>query len=98
MTPEARQRSVRLLVRILISAVLFVIFSLHVQGARSWELLERIEAYLYDARVRLTMPNTVDDRITRGSANDGCRVIKRLRRSLRESGSILGDFLNAARQ
>ncbi len=64
MTPEARQRSVRLLIRILISAVLFVIFSLHVQGARSWELLERIEAYLYDARVRLTMPNTVDDRIT----------------------------------
>ena len=63
MTTAVRQHWIRLLIRIGISAVLLFIFAAHIQGARQYELIDRIESYLYDARVRLTMPNTVDERI-----------------------------------
>ncbi len=56
-------RSVRLLVRVLISGLLLALFTLHIAGSPRFELIDRIENYLYDVRVRLTMPATVDDRI-----------------------------------
>ena len=63
MTPDARQRKFRLLMRIAISGSAFLVFALHVQGTLRWGLIDRIETYLYDTRVRWTMPNTVDERI-----------------------------------
>ncbi len=63
MTTAARQRWVRLLIRIGISALSFVLFAMHVQGSPRFEIIDRIENYLYDVRVVLTMPGTVDDRV-----------------------------------
>ena len=63
MARDVKQVWIRRLIRIGISAALLLVFALHVQGVRQYELIDRIESYLYDARVRLTMPNTVDDRI-----------------------------------
>jgi adenylate cyclase len=63
MTSAARHRWVRLLMRIGISTLTLILFALHVQGSPRWEVIDRIENYLYDVRVRLTMPNTIDDRI-----------------------------------
>jgi adenylate cyclase len=63
MTTAARQRSVRLLIRIGISALSLVLFAMHVQGSPRFEIIDRIENYLYDVRVRLTMPGTIDDRV-----------------------------------
>jgi adenylate cyclase len=56
-------RSVRRLVRVLISGLSLAIFALHIAGTPRFELIDRIENYLYDVRIRLTMPATVDDRI-----------------------------------
>jgi adenylate cyclase len=36
---------------------------MHVQGSPRFEVIDRIENYLYDVRVRLTMPGTIDDRV-----------------------------------
>ncbi len=63
MTTAARQRWVRLLIRIGISALSLVLFAMHVQGSPRFEIIDRIENYLYDVRVRLTMPGTIDDRV-----------------------------------
>ncbi len=63
MASDVTQRWIRRMTRIGISAVLLLVFALHVQGTRQYELIDRIESYLYDARVQLTMPNTVDERI-----------------------------------
>lgn len=57
------KRSVRLLVRALISGLCLALFTLHIAGTPRFEIIDRIENYLYDVRVRLTMPGTVDDRI-----------------------------------
>jgi len=54
---------VRLLVRIAISAVALALFSLHISGSPRFEVIDRVENYLYDVRIRITMPGTVDDRI-----------------------------------
>ena len=51
------------MIRIGISAVLLLVFALHIRGAQHYVLIDRIESYLYDVRLRLTMPNTIDDRI-----------------------------------
>lgn len=56
-------RSVRLLVRVLISGLSLAIFTLHIAAAPRFEVVDRIENYLYDVRVRLTMPGGVDERI-----------------------------------
>jgi adenylate cyclase len=56
-------RNVRLAVRVAISFVLFVLFALHVQGALRLEIVERVESYLYDVRVRLSLRPGTDDRI-----------------------------------
>lgn len=63
MAKRAKHRWGRNLTRLAISGLLLVFFGLHVQGTLHLELIDRIESYLYDARVRLTMPDTIDDRI-----------------------------------
>jgi len=49
--------------RLSISALMLVLFAIHVSGNPRFELLDRIENYLYDVRVRMTMPGGIDDRI-----------------------------------
>jgi len=63
MNAAARTRIVRLAIRVALSGAVFTVFALHVAGAPRLEILDRIENYLYDVRVRLTMPGTVDPRI-----------------------------------
>lgn len=52
-----------MLIRIGISALSLVLFAMHVQGSPRFEIIDRIENYLYDVRVRLTMPGTIDERV-----------------------------------
>ncbi len=56
-------RTSRQLTRIAISLLALVIFALHVSGSPRFEAIDRMENYLYDVRVRLTMPGGVDERI-----------------------------------
>ena len=56
-------KAIRMLVRLGISAAVFVWFMLHTSGAFPSRLLSTIENVTYDARILLTMPNTVDPRI-----------------------------------
>lgn len=56
-------RTVRLLTRIAISSLVLTFFTLHVAGNPRFEIIDRMENYLYDVRVRLTMPGGIDDRI-----------------------------------
>ena len=63
MTTAAHQRWVRLLIRIGISTLSLVLFAMHVQGSPRFEIIDRIENYLYDVRVLLTMPGTTDERV-----------------------------------
>lgn len=53
-------RTTRLLTRIAISASVFVVFAMHVAASPRFEIIDRIENYLYDVRVRMTMPGIVD--------------------------------------
>jgi len=63
MSSATRTRSVRLLTRIAISGLSLVVFAMHVAGKPRFEIIDRIENYLYDVRIRMTMPGGVDDRI-----------------------------------
>jgi adenylate cyclase len=54
---------IRHLVRIAISLVLFLVFVAYVNDMLPVRLLDQLEYYAYDARIRLTMPRTVDHRI-----------------------------------
>ena len=63
MSSAPRTRIVRLLVRITISGFALAIFAMHIAGSPRFEVIDRIENYLYDVRIRLTMPGSVDDRI-----------------------------------
>jgi len=56
-------RVARLLTRIAISLLVLLAFALHVSGQQRFEVLDRVENYLYDVRVRMTMPGGVDERI-----------------------------------
>jgi adenylate cyclase len=56
-------RTTRLLVRLLISGIVLSLFAVHISGRPRFEFIERVENYLYDLRVRLTMPGGVDERI-----------------------------------
>lgn len=56
-------RWTRFLVRFAISGLSLAIFALHVSGNPRFEIVDRIENYLYDVRVRSTMPDTIDERI-----------------------------------
>ena len=53
----------RLLIRVLISSMLFLPFLLHNRGDIHMGWLERLEQLTYDVRLGFTMPNTIDDRI-----------------------------------
>lgn len=77
MAKRAQRRWLRGLIRLAISGLFLVIFGLHVQGTLHLELIDRIESYLYDARVQLTMPGTVDESCalaTAPNATAGWRV------------------------
>ena len=63
MSSAARTRTVRLFFRLAISGVALFVFALHIAGKPRFEILDRVENYLYDVRIRMTMPGTVDDRI-----------------------------------
>jgi len=63
MSSAPRTRTVRLLVRIAISGLALALFAMHIAGKPRFELIDRIENYLYDVRIRTTMPGTVDERI-----------------------------------
>ena len=63
MSSAARTRTVRLLFRLAISGIALLVFALHIAGKPRYEILDRVENYLYDERVRMTMPGTVDNRI-----------------------------------
>ncbi|MBT8137063.1 MAG: adenylate/guanylate cyclase domain-containing protein [Gammaproteobacteria bacterium] len=54
---------IRLIIRILISLVVLAPFVLHNRGDVIIPALERLEAFAYDARLVLTMPQTPDDRV-----------------------------------
>lgn len=56
-------RTTRLLIRALISVAVLSLFAVHVSGNARFEIIDRMENYLYDVRVRMTMPGGVDDRI-----------------------------------
>ena len=53
----------RNLIRVAISLVLFVVFVAYINGALPLRLVDQLEHMAYDARVRFTMPGTVDKRI-----------------------------------
>ena len=53
----------RWLIRGGITAVLFFVFLLHIKGLLSFQLLNQLESFAYDARVNLTAPGTLDDRV-----------------------------------
>ncbi len=63
MSSATRLRGIRLLVRIAISGLSLVIFAMHIAGRPRFEIIDRVENYLYDVRIRLTMPGTLDNRI-----------------------------------
>ncbi|MGB9430305.1 MAG: adenylate/guanylate cyclase domain-containing protein [Gammaproteobacteria bacterium] len=54
---------IRHLIRIAISLVLLLLFTAYLSGLLPVRLLDQLEDYAYDARVRLTMPGTPDSRI-----------------------------------
>ena len=63
MNSAARLGWIRLLIKIAISGLTLVIFAMHISGKPRFEIIDRIENYLYDVRIRLTMPGTIDDQI-----------------------------------
>ncbi|MGI9271097.1 MAG: CHASE2 domain-containing protein [Woeseiaceae bacterium] len=63
MSSAPRTRAIRLLIRVLISGLLLIVFTLHIAGNPRFELIDRVENYLYDVRIRMTMPGTVDERV-----------------------------------
>lgn len=63
MNSAARLRWIRFLVRIAISGLSLVIFAMHIAGKPRFEIIDRIENYLYDVRIQLTMPGTIDERV-----------------------------------
>lgn len=50
MATDVKQLWIRRLIRVGIGAALLLVFALHVQGVQQYELIDRIESYLYDAR------------------------------------------------
>ena len=63
MSSAARLRWFRLFIRLGISGLSLLVFALHVASAPRFEIIDRIENYLYDVRVLMTMPGTIDERI-----------------------------------
>jgi adenylate cyclase len=50
-------------VRVLVSLLILSIFLLHASQLYRWELIDRFDRIAYDLRLRLTMPETPDDRV-----------------------------------
>ena len=50
-------------IRIGLSLVILIFFSLHVHGTLKWGFIDTLENITYDYRLRFTMPRTVDNRI-----------------------------------
>ena len=63
MPSPTRTRLVRLLVRVAISGLALAVMALHISASPRFEVIDRVENYLYDVRIRLTMPGGVDERI-----------------------------------
>lgn len=63
MSSAARLRWIRFTVRLAISGLSLLLFVMHVAGTPRFEIIDRVENYLYDVRIQLTMPDTLDDRI-----------------------------------
>lgn len=53
----------RSLIRLGISGLVFLIFLLHIANLHRYRLLDTVEAFTYDARVLLTLPNSNDPRV-----------------------------------
>ncbi|MGH8461449.1 MAG: CHASE2 domain-containing protein, partial [Stenotrophobium sp.] len=53
----------RMLIRLAISGLVFLVFLVHSSGWHPYSLLTTVENFTYDARVRLTLPHTPDPRI-----------------------------------
>lgn len=51
------------LIRIFMSFLVVLFFTLHTIGVYNAPIIERIENFLYDTRLKITMPNTRDERI-----------------------------------
>lgn len=75
MTSAERLRWFRLFVRVAISGVFLLVFALHIAGRPRLEIVDRIENYLYDVRVRLTMPGTIDERIVIIDIDEASQVV-----------------------
>jgi len=50
-------------VRVLVSLLILLMFLMHTSQWHKWELIDRLDRIAYDVRLRLTMPETPDDRI-----------------------------------
>ena len=70
-------RGRRYLLRIVPSLVLLVLFAFHVTGHFNLQVIEKLEQFAYDARLRLTAPEGVDPRVV---------ILDIDERSLREEG------------
>jgi len=55
--------SPRTLIRLAMSAMVFLLFMVHSTGWVSLRLLDRIEQFTYDSRLELTLPRTVDGKV-----------------------------------
>src|SRR5688572_4699689 len=60
---RALRPSGRQLIRLFLSAVPLILFVPHAVGLWPFEFLTRVENYLYDVRVRLSLEDTVDPRV-----------------------------------
>jgi adenylate cyclase len=65
-------KAIRMLVRLGISVVLFLVFMLHTSGTFESRLLTTLENLTYDNRLRLSMPQTVDPRIVIVDIDEKC--------------------------
>jgi adenylate cyclase len=50
-------------IRVLVSLFILSVFLVHALKWHEWEIIDRFESIAYDIRLRLTMPETSDDRI-----------------------------------
>ncbi|MBU6510016.1 MAG: adenylate/guanylate cyclase domain-containing protein [Gammaproteobacteria bacterium] len=81
----------RYLIRVVLSLALLLLFTAYLSGRMPLPLLDQLERYAYDARLRLGMPGSVDQRIVIVDVDD---------RSLRQIGQwpwprdILAGMLN----
>ena len=49
--------------RIVISASVFIMLAIHTSGHVNWSIITKVENYLYDLRLLMTMEQSVDQRV-----------------------------------